>query len=144
SQTVVQYPTTTVLTSTVNPALTGQAVTITATVATTTGHMPTGTVTITDGGTVIGTPTVDGSGHATLTTSTLARGTHPLAAAYAGDANDCASSSDILTQTINAPDAVATTTTLTSSPNPAFVGQSVTFSSTVAPVSGNRVPTGTV
>src|SRR5207245_1231245 len=45
-------------------------------------------------------------------------------------------------QVVNAPPAAATSTSLTSTPNPSTVGQAVTLSSTVT--SGAGVPTGTV
>jgi hypothetical protein len=37
-----------------------------------------------------------------------------------------------------------TTTTVTGSPNPSIYGQSVTFTATVSPTSGNATPTGTI
>ena len=42
------------------------------------------------------------------------------------------------------PPPAPTTTTLTSSVNPALVGQTITYTATVAPTSGSGVPTGTV
>lgn len=66
-------------------AVTGTPVTITATVSyPATSLSPSGTVTIKDGATTLATlPVVDGS--ASLTTSTLAVGTHSLSATYSGD-----------------------------------------------------------
>ena len=49
------------------------------------GGPPTGSVTFSDGGTILGTFALDGSGSATLTTSALAIGAHSITAAYSGD-----------------------------------------------------------
>jgi uncharacterized repeat protein (TIGR01451 family) len=77
--------TVTSLTSSPNPSLFGQAVTFDATVS---GglSLPTGTVTFKDGGTSIGTGSVDGAGHAFLSTSSLSVGSHTMTAEYGGDA----------------------------------------------------------
>jgi hypothetical protein len=100
--TVQQPPataTTTSMTSSVNPSLDTQLVTFTATV---TGAAPGGTVTFTDGSTTLGARTLDGSGSATYLTSTLAIGTHPITAAYGGDARTAPSNSQALVQTVRA------------------------------------------
>jgi len=93
--------TATALTSSPNPSSFGQAVTFTATV---TSHFfkfqPTGTVTFSDGGTSIGNSPLNGSGVATLTTSTLAVGTHSMTATYNRDANFTASTSPVLQQVV--------------------------------------------
>ncbi|HXS13631.1 MAG TPA: Ig-like domain repeat protein [Acidobacteriaceae bacterium] len=85
--TVTQIPTTLALTANPATAVTGTAVTITATVSyPATSLQPSGTVTIKDGSTTIATlALVDGS--ASFTTSTLTAGTHSLSASYSGDAN---------------------------------------------------------
>ena len=134
---------TTSLTATPNPSITGQAVTLTATVsavAPATG-VPTGTVTFRDGVTVLGTATLV-NGSASISTSTLAVGSHPLTAAYGGSATFAASTSATVTQVVNAPGVAATTTSLTSTPNPSTTGQAVTLTATVTSAAG--VPTGTV
>src|SRR5207302_5303714 len=89
-----------------------------------------------DGSTPLCTGTLS-NGTATLTLSTLATGPHSLTAVYGGDANDAASTSGAVTQTVNA---AATSTGLTSSPNPSTFGQSVALTATVSPSSA----TGTV
>ena len=135
--------TSTTLTSSLNPASQGAAVTFTATVVTTGANPPTGTVTFNDGTTALGTgtlSTVGGFQVATFSTSTLAVGAHSITAVYGGDANNASSTSAVLTQTITA---VTTTTTLTSSLNPAHAGVAVTFTATVA-TTGSHAPTGTV
>ena len=91
--------TTTTLASSVNPSNVGQALTFTATVASTTGSgTPTGTVTFADGGTMLGTATLSG-GQASFTTSALAAGNHTITASYGGDSNFPVSTSSALTQT---------------------------------------------
>jgi hypothetical protein len=117
-------------------------VTFTATV-TGSGGTPTGTVTFKDGATTLGTVPLSGTS-AAFTTSSLAAGSHSITATYSGDANFGASTSPTLTQVVNQAGVTATTTTLASSVNPSNVGQSVTFTATVAPSGGAGTPTGTV
>ncbi len=86
------------VTSSLNPFIASQSVTFIATVV---GVSPTGTVTFYDNGASIGTGSVTG-GQATLTTSTLSAGSHPITASYGGDTNNMSSTSGILTQGVNA------------------------------------------
>jgi hypothetical protein len=82
--------------------------------------VPTGTVTIYDGTTVLATSQLS-SAQASLTTFTLPVGTHVLKATYSGDPNVGAASSSTVTVTIwNA-------SSFTATPNPSSVGQTVTF-----------------
>lgn len=90
--------TTTTLTSSLNPSLVGQAVTFTAVVN---GASPTGTVQFKDGATVLGTGTL-AAATASLTTSALAIGAHPITAIYSGDTTNAPSSSPVLTQIVMA------------------------------------------
>ena len=134
------------LKSSVNPAVTGQAVTFTASVAVVApgATTPTGTVTFKDGNTVLGTVAVGVGGTATFTTSFAAAGGHAITAVYSGDSNFIGSS-QALTEQVNAPPTrKATTTALLASANPARVGQAVTFTATVRDPSGTGTPTGTV
>lgn len=96
--TIQLLPTTTTLTSNLNPAATGAAVTFTATVN---GGSPTGSVTFYDGATVLGTSPLNGSFQATLSRSNLAQGTHTITAQYTGDPIYAASSATPLNQVIN-------------------------------------------
>src|SRR5262249_34400993 len=83
--------TATALVSSVNPSDFGQSVTFTATVTSAVGT-PTGTVQFKDNGSNLGGPvTLNASGVATFTTSSLTVGTHPITADYSGDANFLAS-----------------------------------------------------
>ncbi|HEX8916082.1 MAG TPA: Ig-like domain-containing protein, partial [Humisphaera sp.] len=91
SQVVSKAATATTVTSSPNPSAFGQAVTLTAVVATPAGTAA-GTVTFYDGTVALGTATLVG-GTATLTTAGLAVGTHPISAGYAGSANHVASTS---------------------------------------------------
>jgi LPXTG-site transpeptidase (sortase) family protein len=141
SQVVQQATTSTSLASSANPSVFGQSVTFTATVSSSTGT-PTGTVEFFDGATSLGTATLDGSGQATLTTSILSVTSHSITATYAGSTNYAGSTSSTLTQVVNKAN---TSTTLVSNTNPSLVGQSVTFTATVAAVApGVGTPTGTV
>ncbi|WP_162942382.1 beta strand repeat-containing protein [Desertimonas flava] len=132
-------PTTTDLTSSLNPSTFGQAVTFTATVTSDGSPVTSGSVTFTDGASTLGTVAVDGAGQATLTTSTLTVGSHPITAAYGATAAFEASS-DSLSQVVNL---APTSTSLTSSVNPTTFGQSVTFTATVTS-GGSPVTTGSV
>jgi hypothetical protein len=97
-QVLDKYPTTTTLTSSLNPSQFGQAVTFTAQV-TSTGPAPTGAVKFLDGTTGIGQATPSG-GVAKLTKSKLAVGTHSITAHYSGDANSAPSTSPVLNQVV--------------------------------------------
>jgi hypothetical protein len=92
--------TATTLASSLNPSVVGQPVSFTAT---TVGRSPSGTVSFKDGPATLGAGALNGSGQATLTTSSLAAGAHGITAAYGGDPNNDPSSSPVLTQTVNQP-----------------------------------------
>jgi len=97
-----------------------------------------------DGTTTLGSVTLNGSGTAMYTTATLSVGSHSITAVYGGDTNFTGSTSNVVSQVVNAAKA-ASTTTVTSSASPSTAGQSVTFTATVAGPSGNTtVPTGAV
>ena len=90
----------------------GQSVTLTATV---TGTSPSGTVTFDDGTTPLGTATVDANGQATLFVSTLSQGSHQITAVYAGNGSLNPSTSNAITQVVNAaPPPVGTPPTVVS------------------------------
>ena len=133
SQTVTKVNSTVVLTSSLNPATVGQAVTFTATVSPNTA---TGTVQFLDGATSLGVVTLS-SGTAALSIATLSAGSHSITAVYSGDTNTAVSTSAVLGQTVSK---LNSTVTVGSSLNPSSVGQAVTFSAAVSPSSA----TGTV
>jgi hypothetical protein len=102
-QLVVQGDTTaTTLTATPNPAAVGTSVTFTASVTNTItpAGVPTGPITFLDGTAALGQASLNGSGVATLSTSSLAAGTHSITAAYSGAANTLASVSPAIQEVI--------------------------------------------
>jgi pseudomonalisin len=133
-------PTNTMVTSSLSPAFVGASVAFTATVTSLASGTPSGTVTFLDNGASIGTGTLTSSAVATFTTFSLAVGSHPITAQYAGDPNFASSTSNPITQVINLKPSA---TMLTSSINPSVGGQSVTFTATVTSTAGGT-PTGTV
>ncbi len=134
--------TTTALTSSVNPSVFGQPIIFTATVTGSSGT-PTGTITFKNGSTTLGTGTLNGSGVATFSTSSLAVGSaYSITAVYSGDTSFVTSTSSAVSQVVNQ---ASTTTALASSANPSLFGQAVTFTATVAAVSpGAGTVAGTV
>jgi hypothetical protein len=130
--------TATALTSSPNPSNVGQAVTLTATVTAQPGFdkgTPTGTVNFFDGTTNIGSSSLNGSGVATLMTSTLAVGTHSITAAYSGDANFTTSTSPAVQQVVQG----AQGFTLSASPTTVSIsapGQSGPTTITISTVGG--------
>jgi hypothetical protein len=135
--------TTTSLASSANPSTAGQPVTFTATVTPNGSGTPTGTVTFKDGANTLGNGSLN-NGRASVATSSLSVGAHSITAVYGGDSNFSGSTSAVLTQTVNNSSTGGTTSTSVSgSPNPANVGQNVTFTATVSS-SGSGTPTGTV
>ncbi|HEX3565125.1 MAG TPA: Ig-like domain-containing protein, partial [Acidimicrobiales bacterium] len=101
SNTLAATATTTVLSSSVNPATTGQEVTYAATVT----PIPTGgTVAFADGPTSIpscGAVAVDASGDATCAVTYTEAGSHSIVGTYSGAAGFDSSSSDPLSETVN-------------------------------------------
>jgi uncharacterized repeat protein (TIGR01451 family) len=81
---IAKAATATAVTSSLNPSGLGQSVTFTATVTSGAGT-PTGTVQFKDNGINLGAPVSLSGGVATLTTSTLIAGNHPITADYSGD-----------------------------------------------------------
>jgi subtilisin-like proprotein convertase family protein len=139
-QVITPATTTTTLTSNTNPSIVGQAVTFTATVTSGSTPVTNGTVSFTDGSTLLatGVPLTAG-GTATFTTSTLTVGSHTIAASYSGTVSLLASSASV-TQVV----AKATTAaTLTSNLNPSTFGEAVTFTATVT-TGSTPVTAGTV
>ena len=106
----------------------------------------TGTIDFYDSGTYIGTgtlaPIAGGTSSASITSSTLAMGSHSLTADYSGDSSYNAANSSAASLTINQ---ASTNTAVASSVNPSTYNQSVTFTATVTAASpGSGTPTGTV
>ncbi len=137
SQVVSLYTSTTTVTSSLNPAVFGQNVILTATVTSAAPGGPTGTVKFLNGTTSLGTGPLSG-GVATLATAKLPAGALTITATYVTD-GVTAASSGTTAQTVNQ---AASTTAVVSSLNPANAGQSVKFTATVS--SPTTVPTGSV
>jgi hypothetical protein len=152
SQTVNPAPTSTTETSPVNPSIFGQSVTFTATVANTSGPAistatPTGSVQFFVDGAAFGAGVVlSGSGAAATVSSgatatlTVSGSPHTIKAVYTNTDGNFSGSSGTVSQTVNP---APTSTTVTSSLNPSILGQSITFTSTVANTSGAGISTAT-
>ncbi len=108
--------TVTTIISSGSPAIAGTSVTFTATVTTTTGVVS-GTVNFSDGTTMLGTGTLNTSGVATFSTTSLTVGSHSITAAFQANTNFTASSAT-LTQVMTAP---AGSFTISASPATQFI-----------------------
>ncbi|MBZ5662361.1 MAG: Ig-like domain repeat protein [Acidobacteriia bacterium] len=120
------------VTSNLNPFASGALVTLASAVTTSGANEPTGTVTFFDGATQLGTGVLNGSGHASLTISTLTTlGQHSITAVYGGDSSNTTSTSPALTVTVNA----ATFALAANAPTGKTIssGQSVAYSLSVTP-----------
>jgi hypothetical protein len=101
SQVVFKASTTSKVTSSLNPAKAGTKVTFTATVTAASGPTPTGTVTFLNGTTTLGTGTLNSSGVATFSTTTLSKATHSITVHYGGSTLDSSDTSPALSQVID-------------------------------------------
>jgi hypothetical protein len=124
--------------SSASTVLAQNAVTLTATVSSPAG-IPTGTVNFLDGTTPLGPGTLSG-GVVTLTTTSLAVGTHSISAVYSGGTNFVAATSAALTQcvmdfslSVSGLSAGGTSQTVTA-------GGSAVYSLAIAPSSGTSFP----
>jgi sugar lactone lactonase YvrE len=132
-----QAPTTTALTAGSATPILGANLTLTATVASTTGATPAGTVNFYSGATLLNaTPVAVNAGVAAYTTSSLAVGAQSLTAVYSGNVDFLGSTSSTLAITELSPDFG-----ITSSPASQTVlpSQSVNYTLTLTPVNGTFV-----
>lgn len=129
------------LTNSANPTIHGQPVAFTAT-ARADHATPSGPVTFLDGSALLGTATLNGSGLATITTTSLEPGTHTITAVYAGDAKTAASSSAALVEVVNASSTTGHNPfTLAVAGSPTVdTGRAVNLLVTVAPQGGSIQP----
>jgi hypothetical protein len=127
------------LASSMNPVLTGTALTFTTTVTGSAPSTPTGTITFKDGAAILGSAPLNASGIATFSSPALSPGQHSITAVYSGDALNLPATSGVFTETVQQ----NTSTTLVSSANSSFSGASVTFTAAVT-TSVSGTPTGTV
>ncbi|WP_162601551.1 Ig-like domain repeat protein [Occallatibacter savannae] len=136
-------PSTTALTTSPASPTVGQQVTLNAKVSGPQGAtvVPTGKISFLSGSTSLGTGTLDNTGTATFSTSSLAANTYSLTASYGGDGNYSPSASSAQMLVVSP---YSTTTTLTVSPTTASVGQTIAFTAKVKASSGSAVPTGTI
>ncbi len=147
TQVVNQSNTATALSSSPNPSVFGQPITLTSTVTPAGGGgIPSGTVTFQDGSMVLGAIPLDSNGSAVLSLSTLAVGSHSITASYSGSAGYLASRSATTAQVVSKN---SVSIGFSSTPNPSTVGQPVVFSVKVVPNSpggaqGTSLPTGTI
>jgi len=122
---------------------TGQPVILTATLTPSAGGaIPTGSVSFLSGGNTLGTASINGTGTATFTTTSLAAGSYLVVAQYAGDAANKQASSSNQPLTIAA--ALASATALTASSGTTVIGASITFTATVSQSGASAIPTGMV
>ena len=138
SEQINQASTLTDLASSNSNVSVGTAVMLTATVESSNGPAPTGSVQFTDGtgsgAPVLGTAALTGSpGTATITISTLAPGSHNLIAAYMGDTNHAVSSSTALSETVQP---IATATSLGADTNPLDAGATLHLTAIVSLAQG--------
>ena len=140
---VAQAGTSVVVSNAANPSVVGQQISLSATVTPASGSGPTGTVQFYDSGTALGPAESVSGGVATLTTSALALGTHPITAIYSGDGNFQGSTAlGTFSQGVNQ---AGTTTVVTSSANPGALGVPITYTATVTVNGpGGGTPTGKV
>jgi len=132
---VSQATTTTSLASSANPSQVSEPVTYTATVASQYGGGVTGSVNFLDGDVVQAMVPLS-NGQAQYSTMYTSPATHSITAAYLGDPNNVGSMSSVLKQVV---EKAITTTQLTSSLNPTYVNQPVTFTATVTNPYGTPV-----
>jgi hypothetical protein len=138
--TVGKFTTTVTGTATPSPALSTQAISLSAQVATS-GPVPTGTITFTQGTTTLGSAALNANGAATITATLGTVGTQSITVSYPGDTANLPSTGSITAVTIaNFP----SSTSVMASPNPAVAGQTVTFSTVVTPSGTSPTPTGNV
>jgi hypothetical protein len=136
-------PTTTTESVSPNSSVTGQMVTLSASVSKTSGSDPlTGSVTFTDGSTTLGIAGLDGSGNASLDVSSLSAGGHSIVATYSGDDVYGGSASSPSGASVSKADV---SVQLSSADTTTVTGEAANFSVSVAPVApGAGVPTGNV
>jgi sugar lactone lactonase YvrE len=127
-----------VLTSSLNPSISGANVVFTATLSGVGSLIPTGSVTFSDGASTLATVQLGATGAGSLQTAALTVGSHTITASYSGDSNYAVAFS-FLIQTVQSAN---TQVALTASANPATYATPVSLSATVT--SNGGLATGTV
>jgi hypothetical protein len=131
----------TTLGSSLNPSTVGDSVTFTSSVSAAVRGVsatPSGAVTFSDGGSVLGTASLSG-GEASITVSSLEAGAHQITATYSGNSFFVSSSSSPLNQTVTSGGSPSDYW-LSANPTSATIslGQDTVFAITVHPVNGYR------
>jgi len=132
--------TTLTLTSSLNPASSGQPVTFSVTSTSSAGTVPS-PISLMDGSNLIDTLTPDSNGNASYTTSSLTVGSHLIIASYAGSSQLPATQAT-LTQIITGSTISSSTTILTCNPSTIPIGGTSLFSAAVTASTGT--PTGSI
>ena len=145
TQTVTAAATTTTLLSNLNPSIAGQTVNFTATVApvSPSAATPSGIVNFIDCINVcvpVGSGTLTTSGQVTVPVSLPTPGSNSITAVYQGTSNFAGSTSNAVSQFVQA----LTTTSISVSPTPSALNQVVTLTATVTPIGASGPPTGMV
>jgi co-chaperonin GroES (HSP10) len=140
---VQQLTTALLLASPVNPSAAGAAVTFNVTLSTpqTTALPLNQPVTLTEAGKVLASGTLAANGSGSLVVSGLAIGNHTIVANFAGTAS---MQPAISTPFIQVVAGQSVSVTLTASPNPAYLTQTVTLTAAVTTNSTQAPPTGSV
>lgn len=136
SQELDKWTSTATLVSSNASSAVGTPVTFSVNVTPSSTVSPTGPVILKDGGAVLATLTLDGTGAASFQTTSLAVGVHTIIASFSGDATNSPSDSAQYQQTIQQ---ITTTTTLASSSNPSNGGATIQLTGRVVPSSQNSV-----
>lgn len=133
------------LTSSSNPSSLGQSVTFTWGLSSA-GPEPTGMVTFKNGGVAIsgGSNVPISAGQAVFPTTSLPVGSHTITADYSGDANYNAVNASAMTGNPQVVNKATPTVNVSSSANPQFATQPLTFTVVVSGPGGQPTPTGTV
>jgi Bacterial Ig-like domain (group 3)/FG-GAP-like repeat len=132
--------TTSILTVAPNPVVAGQSAIFTLTISPAPTGSPLGTVSFYNGSTLLWTGTVNSSGVAIFSTTTLPLGADSITAAYSGNAGFAGSTSTAISVQVNSANATATVTAITSSNLAPTYGQSVTLTATVTPAPSGTPP----
>jgi polygalacturonase/pectin methylesterase-like acyl-CoA thioesterase len=126
----------------INPIAFGSSVTILGRPQTPgAGVIPTGAYQFLDNGTAIASGSLDASGEAYFTSSTLTTGTHNITMVYGGDANFTSSTSGIYPITVLASGVPTTTTTLSIADTSATFGRPITGTVSVNPAAATGTAT---
>lgn len=136
-QTVQGQPSGTMLATSNANLPVGSSVTFTAQVTGNGTIVPTGSITFKDGGSTIGTTTLNGGAAASFSISSLSAGSHTIVAVYSGDSTYASSTSAPVVETMAQ---IGTSTAVSSSTNPAPAGAAITLNAAVQASVAN--PTG--